>query len=222
MTRNATAQKIARRAGLLAALAGVALMVAPAAGMASSPVKFGSKLNPTVQPSNSLPGLTCNGPETPSVACTMVQNEAYGRPGGGELAPKTGKIRLIADGPGSFKLQVAKVKQATNEAKVVSSDPRISYQGQTELNFEDDSYRVESSGERAGEEGPAARPARQRHLDGPLLLGRRQHPDLQPAAFPRLPLRRDHQHRRLLAADGSSNPLTRGRVVTYAGHRRPE
>jgi hypothetical protein len=151
MTRSTTAQKIALRAGLLAALASLALMVAPAAGLAGSPVKFGSKLNPTVQPSNSLPGLTCNGPETPVVACTMVQNEAYGRPDGGELAPRTGtieKIRLIAGGPGSFKLQVAKVDRSTlngtDEAKVVYSGPRISYQGQSELNFEDDSYRVES------------------------------------------------------------------------------
>ncbi len=81
----------------------------------------------------------------------MVQNEAYGRPGGGELAPRTGtikKIRLIAGGPGSFKLQIAKVDRSTlngtDEAKVVYSGSRISYQGQTELNFEDDSYRVES------------------------------------------------------------------------------
>ncbi len=151
MTRNATAQKIARRTGLLAAAASLALMVAPASGLASAPVKFGSMLNPTVQPSNSLPGLTCNGPETPLVSCTMVQNEAYGRPDGGELAPKTGtikKIRLIAGGPGSFKLQIAKVQRSTlhgtNAAKVVASGPRISYQGQTEANFEDDSYRVET------------------------------------------------------------------------------
>jgi len=139
--------KIART-GILAAIAVVAMMVAPALG-AAAPVKFGSKLNPTVQPSNSLPGLRCS-QEAPG-PCTFVQEEAYGRPDGGELAPKTGtikKIRLIAGGPGSFKLQITKVKRSTlfgtNGAKVVANGPRISYQGQTEANFESDSYRVET------------------------------------------------------------------------------
>ena len=45
--------------------------------MAAAPVKFGSKLNPTVQPSNGSPGIQCEpGTLTP---CTMVQDEAYGR-----------------------------------------------------------------------------------------------------------------------------------------------
>jgi hypothetical protein len=151
MTRNRIAQKIARRAGLIAAFACLALAVVPAGGMAKAPVKFGSALNPTVQPSNSLPGLTCNGPETPLVGCTMILNEAYGRPDGGELAPRNGtikKIRLIAGGPGSIRLQIDKVNRATlfgtNEAKAVRYGPQIHYQGQTEANFEDDSYRVES------------------------------------------------------------------------------
>jgi hypothetical protein len=137
-----------RRFGLLAALAAIAMMIVPALS-AAAPVKFGSKLNSTVQPSNSLPGLGCG--EAVSGPCTFVQEEAYGRPDGGELAPRTGtirKIRLIAGGPGSFRLQIAKVKRSTlfgtNEAKVVHTGPRISYQGQTALNFEDDSYRVES------------------------------------------------------------------------------
>jgi len=139
--------KLVRRTGILAAFAAVAMMVAPALG-AAAPVKFGSKLNPTVQPSNSLPGLDCGEVAGP---CTFVQQEAYGRPDGGELAPKTGtikKIRLIAGGPGSFKLQIAKVKRSTlfgaNEAKVVASGPRINYQGQTEANDEAGSYRVET------------------------------------------------------------------------------
>jgi hypothetical protein len=133
---------------LFTAIAVIAMTIVPATSMAA-PVKFGSKLNPTVQPSNSLPGLDCG--ESAPGPCTMVQNEAYGRPDGGELAPKTGtikKIRLIAGGPGSFKLQIAKVKRSTlfgtNEAKVVYNGPRISYQGQTEANEEAGSYRVET------------------------------------------------------------------------------
>lgn len=149
MTRTHTnTGKLVRRLGLVAAIAAVAMMIVPALS-AAAPVKFGSKLNPTVQPSNSLPGLGCG--EAVSGPCTFVQEEAYGRPDGGELAPKTGtikKIRLVAGGPGSFKLQIAKVKRSTlfgtNEAKVVQNGPRISYQGQTEANFEDDSYRVET------------------------------------------------------------------------------
>jgi hypothetical protein len=132
---------------IFAALAVLAVTIVPATASAA-PVKFGSKLNPTVQPSNSLPGLGCGEIAGP---CTFVQQEAYGRPDGGELAPKTGtikKIRLIAGGPGSFKLQIAKVKRSTlfgtNEAKVVASGPRISYQGQTEANDEAGSYRVET------------------------------------------------------------------------------
>lgn len=133
---------------IFAAIAVIAMTIVPATSMAA-PVKFGSMLNPTVQPSNSLPGLDCG--EGTSGPCTMIQNEAYGRPDGGELAPKTGtikKIRLIAGGPGSFKLQIAKVKRSTlfgtNEAKVVYNGPRISYQGQTEANDESGSYRVET------------------------------------------------------------------------------
>ena len=38
--------KIARRTGLAAAVASVAMMVAPATGLASAPVKFGAKLEP--------------------------------------------------------------------------------------------------------------------------------------------------------------------------------
>jgi hypothetical protein len=135
---------------LAAAVAALALMVAPAAGLAKAPVKFGAKLDPTVQPSNSLPGLPCS-PEKLNMRCTMVQNEAYGRPEGGELAPRSGtikKIRIVAGGPGTFRLQIAKVKRSTlfgsDEAKVVASGPKLSYEGQSEANWESDSYRVES------------------------------------------------------------------------------
>ena len=135
---------------LTAAVAAVAMMIAPAGGIAA-PVKFGAKLNPTVQPSNSLPGLRCVADPLRFSPCTMVQNEAYGRPGRGHIAPKTGtikKIRLIAGGPGTMRIETAKVKQktlfTTKEAKLVHKGPKISYQGQTEANWESDSYRVES------------------------------------------------------------------------------
>jgi hypothetical protein len=150
MTRKRTALKLARRTGFAAALAAVAMTAAPAAGTAAQPVKFGSKLNPTVQPSNSTPAHPCN-QASPGSPCTMVQNEAYGRPDTGHLAPRTGtikRIRVIAGGPGSFRLQVAKVKRSTlngtNEAKLVANGPKISYQGQSDAGWDSDTYRVES------------------------------------------------------------------------------
>ncbi|HEX2391372.1 MAG TPA: hypothetical protein VHI77_00485 [Solirubrobacterales bacterium] len=102
-----------------------------------------------MQPSNSLPGFSCANPG----ACTMVQQEAYGRPDGGELAPKSGtirKIRIVAGGPGSFRPQIATVRNPTamtlsaTKARVTYTGPKLSYTGQTEANFEADSYRVES------------------------------------------------------------------------------
>jgi hypothetical protein len=153
-SRTTLTAKIAPRAGLVLALAAfVAAMVAPASGFASAPVKFGSKLNPTVQPSNSLPGITCTGLAAPGSACTMVQDEAYGRPDGGELAPKTGtikQIRIIAGGPGSFRPQIATVRHSASttlgetKAKVTYTGSKLSYSGQTEANYENDSYKVES------------------------------------------------------------------------------
>lgn len=155
MTRSRTARKIARRAGLIAALACLVLAAIPAAGQAKAPVRFGAKLNSTVQPSNSLPGLACR-PEgmepDPEIEplCTMVLNEAYGRPDGGERAPRRGtikEIRLIAGGPGNFRLQLAEVRHSPfgpDRARVVNDGRRIFYKGQTEANFESDRYRVES------------------------------------------------------------------------------
>jgi len=145
MTRARTTQKIARRTGLLAAVASVALMLTPASGLGKAPVKFGAKLDPTVQPSNSLPAHPCT-QAAPGKPCTMVLNDAYGR-AGVERAPKSGtikKIRLIAGGPGSFRLQIAKVRQADDYAKVVASGSKISYTGQSDANWESDDYKVEA------------------------------------------------------------------------------
>jgi hypothetical protein len=152
-THTTFTARIVRRAGLALALAAfVAAMIAPASSFASAPVRFGSLLNPTVQPSNSLPGITC-GAMSVSKTCTMVQEEAYGRPNGGELAPKTGtikQIRVIAGGPGSFRPQIATVRHSASttlgatKAKVTYTGPKLSYAGQTEANYESDHYKVES------------------------------------------------------------------------------
>ena len=93
-------RKLSRLTGLAAAVACVATMAMPAVGTAA-PVKFGAKLDSTVQPSNSLPGLPCLPEVFKYHPCTMVQNEAYGRPDGGHVAPRSGtikRIRLIALG----------------------------------------------------------------------------------------------------------------------------
>jgi hypothetical protein len=146
MTRNRTILKIARCAGLLVALASLTLALVPAAGLAKAPVRFGALLNSKVQPSNSLPGLSCSGPENPLTTCTMVLNDAYGRPNGGELAPKTGtikKIRLIAGGPGSFRLMAVKKINGT-DALAKRYGQRIEYRGQMESAEEEGDYNVES------------------------------------------------------------------------------
>jgi hypothetical protein len=63
--------------------------------------------------------------------CTMVQEEAYGRPNGGELAPETGTIktiRVIAGGPGSFRPQVATVKHSASTL-LGATKARVTYTG---------------------------------------------------------------------------------------------
>jgi hypothetical protein len=152
MTRTAPSTKLARRIGFVFALAAfLAAMVAPASGMAAAPVKFGAQLNPTVQPSNGSPGIECV-PMT-LTPCTMVQNEAYGRPDGGEFAPKSGtikRIRVIAADAGSFRPQIATVKHTTSttlgdtKAKVTYTGPKLSFTGQTEANEESGKYKVET------------------------------------------------------------------------------
>ena len=116
------------RTAIAAVLAATALAAVPTAN-AGAATKFGAKLDPTVQPSNSLPRHPCTH-QDPGLSCTMVENSAYYRPDGGERAPKTGtirRIRLVAGGPGSFRLQIAKVKRSTlfgtNEAKVLRNGP---------------------------------------------------------------------------------------------------
>jgi hypothetical protein len=131
----------------VAAIAGMALLLVPATGIAAD--KFGARLNPSIQPSNSLPARPCTH-QDPGLTCTQVLYGAYGRPGQPD-SPRKGiikRIRVIAGGPGSFRLQIARVKRSsinnTNESKVVRNGPVIHYQGQTDQNFDTDVYNVES------------------------------------------------------------------------------
>ena len=123
-------------------------MATPASGLAST-AKFGAELNPTVQPSNSLPAHFCD-EQDHSKSCTRVSMEAYGRPDGGEKAPHDGvikRIRVIAGGPGQFRLQIAKTRKVGSndyQAKVVRNGPTIHYQGQSQQNWDNDNYNVES------------------------------------------------------------------------------
>ncbi len=135
------------RGAVAAAVGAAALMIVPALAMAAT-VNFGSKLNPTVQPSNSLPARDCQH-QDPGKSCTMVMNEAYGRPNGGEKAPDSGvlkRIRVIAGGKGHFRLQLTKARKVngTWEAKAVRNGPVINYKGQKQSNFNSDHYNVES------------------------------------------------------------------------------
>jgi hypothetical protein len=102
------------------------MMALPASGMA---FRFGSELTTETQPSNAGDGHECA--PGPGI-CTWAQNEAYGRPDGGQRSPYSGKlksVRLIAQVPGSFQLQIVKIKP-DNSTKVVRQGPTINYQGQ--------------------------------------------------------------------------------------------
>ena len=59
--------------------------------------------------------------------------EAYGRPNGGHKAPKTGtidKIRIIAGEAHKFRLQIARAKANTEQAKVKYTGPKLQADGQ--------------------------------------------------------------------------------------------
>lgn len=134
---NTSTRRIRRFVPIAMVAAAAALMVAPASGMA---FKFGSELTPETQPSNAGDGHECA--PMPGT-CTWAQNEAYGRPDGGHLSPITGTlkaVRLIAQVPGSFQLQIVKTR-SDNSARVIRQGPTINYQGQPAGSL--DTYTIE-------------------------------------------------------------------------------
>jgi hypothetical protein len=109
---------------------------------AQAAFKFGSRLAPDVQPQPRQPCI----PDHPLRTCTWIMNEAFGRPNGGEKAPRRGtiiRLRVIADSAGSFRLQIARAR-ATGPGeyvgKVIRNGPVVNYAGQPDP---DDPYRVE-------------------------------------------------------------------------------
>jgi hypothetical protein len=96
--------------------------------------------------------------------------------------------------------------------------PRISYQGQTELNFEDDSYRVESfkmnvpvkKGQQLALRGNITSMVRFSSGGDNTLI-------YTPPLFPAAPSPRPPTP---TAAPRSGHQVIAGRVVTYAGYRR--
>jgi hypothetical protein len=130
-----------RKRLVLGALAAAALLAIPAS-QADAATKFGAKLTPNVQPSNAGDGHPC---EPAPGKCTRVSMEAYGRPDGGEKAPKDGtikKIRIIAQSAGNFRLQIADAKPDKEKARVTYTGQRLHYDGQSDQNALD--YEIES------------------------------------------------------------------------------
>lgn len=123
--------------GISAVVATVAVAAVGVAAPASAKtVPFGAKLAADVQPSNSPPGVVLNG------SGTAVMGEAYGRPNGGELAPKSGVLKKVQITSGDFfngKIQVVKVK-SDGTAKVRSETSLVQVYGQQQQNWDDDSY----------------------------------------------------------------------------------
>jgi len=142
---NASRAAIGGRGALVALITLVAALVAltiGAGGASAAGSSFGSKLNDTVQPSNAASPHQCE--SDPGSKCTWVMGEAYGNPGG-EQAPKSGylrKLKLVAGAPGSFQLQIVKTT-IDGHTQVKRSGPTLSYVGQSQANYDNDSYNVE-------------------------------------------------------------------------------
>ena len=140
-----TTRAVPRLPALAVALsaAALALLIVPGQGLGA--FKFGAKLDPSVQPSNAETPHPCD-ENNVGAACTWIMNDAYGRPDGGERAPRRGvirRIRLIAGAPGSFRLFTTRAFRDPPDyfGKAVRRGPLINYQGQPDNVV--DTYRVE-------------------------------------------------------------------------------
>jgi hypothetical protein len=134
-------------AALATAALGTALAAAPgvaAPATTHKPTEFGAKLTKNIQPSNSAQAHSCKETTGHKGSCTRILMEAYGRPDGGEKAPRDGtlkQIKLIAGTHGSGIIEIARVKpdsikNNTGRAELVQKGPTIHYNGQADPNAE--------------------------------------------------------------------------------------
>ena len=119
------------RVGSAGVLVVVLMLLAQALPVAAANPSFGAKLDKTSQPSNAEGGQRCddNGGIPTGSACTWVATQAY-RNAGHHRAPRNGtigKVKLVSCIQGSFRLQLANYKPATDKAKVVRNGPVIRY-----------------------------------------------------------------------------------------------
>jgi hypothetical protein len=129
---------------LLVAVGAMFTLLALIPAISQGATKFGAELNGEVQPSNASEAHPCVMGDPGQ--CTRVSMEAYGRPDGGEKAPKSGtikKIRIIAGEAGTFRPQVAEAKPGTEQAKVVAQGPKLNHGSSIPADVEDP-YEVQS------------------------------------------------------------------------------
>jgi hypothetical protein len=116
-----------RRHGAYVVFVAALLMAVQAATASAGTTKFGSKVS--ANDSQPHPGQYCSNDHETN--CTWVLVEGYHNPDRTN-APRDGvidKIRLVASGPGTFKLFIARAKPNSDEAKIVRAGPIIEYEG---------------------------------------------------------------------------------------------
>jgi hypothetical protein len=152
ISKRATVRALLMVSALLAAASFTAAPGQAAASHARKPVRFGAKLNSSIQPSNSFGPHSCKETTGARGACTRVAMIAYGRPDGGMQAPKNGtvkKIRIVAGAAGTFTPEIARVHVNTNflfksKAKIVQKGHSVKYMGQGGQDSDDSIYKVET------------------------------------------------------------------------------
>jgi hypothetical protein len=141
---NGSSVRFATISAAAAAIAVAALGLSPAAAAGggarphsaaaapAAPKAFGAHLTTHSQPANVGHGVAC---AKKSQSCTRVMSEAYHRsdPDTEQRAPRDGTIghvKIVALGPGAFRLQIVKAKLGSDKAKVLRNSPLIHYKGQ--------------------------------------------------------------------------------------------